>query len=1037
MRKCARATWILTCVLASIMAITAIQAQEEETAQTSEETAPDTVPVPSSKPTATSKAKSFLQKIGNAVNSFRGGTSSAETARDNAPVEFSRDLVGYLQRTVRDRQSEIDRRKQNNGAKPKPAVKPKIATSKTSGNRTISRKQFAELLGSLDKAEAELAQLNLANGQQPPAAAEPKIRTLLDTPYIGTVYVSSNKYVRFFVAQLVVVNSTAKPVVVKRSELQLTADGKIYKSGTLSSRVKSHSYTAGSKSVYLGNLKFPAEVTIPAGDNGSMWVVFENLPVGGNVPTMSLNMQLAGRPAVLKVNDFARSVMGLTVERIGPQGSLGLLTIAGSMNMINIGGLVDELDTLTADKVIRVVIRWEKSAPQLDSQIGSWLKQQAQQSGQNQQINNSNNRFPIIPAAIRELHLANVPSQSGGTTYYSSYGRNAPNKIHKTVRAAVTAAMRTAFEVLSRDQLLHEIDEGHPLIRSAALACGGGRLSSDDLPLILEYANGEAVDMQRAALVALRHFGEPEAIAALLTQASLVKEPMADIAIQSLAGSRFSAAQSALLKLLQDASPELKKKIVVIVARHPRPIWSDVVYEFATADDSEVNIVALQALVRIGHPRLVDVLGDSLHQGTRSFQEAAFKILALRTDSRSEELAMQYALDRMERSPPTSEVIQLLQRTRDRRAVPLLLAHFEKSKSNRSTILNALALIGDQSVADVFLKQYSSLQTHEKTVVLNMLRQLRSPKFRKLAGDALLSKNSSLINAACQGLQEDGSTTAIAMLVNAYGKTTYTSAWSYIGNALSSLGTDEARAALQKGTRSKNANQRTYAISALRSLRQRSPGYQYIYRAKQFDQQKKWKESAQQYTLAVKMDPQLPDAYSGRGTALLHQDKFKEAGADFEKAIKLDAFNSIALTGLGIVRVREGKTDEGIKLIEGKRKMFENDNLFAYNAACVYGRALEAVKKDKKAADRDKKIAEYQKLALSDLKRSLKLGFRDRDWMKKDPDLKSLHNLDEFKKIHSPDAVDGEEKATDPTPPKAAAAVEPAIAIPVLDLEAP
>jgi len=1017
MKKCARATWMFSFVLASTVSITAIQAQEVDAVQSSEGAADESVP--DSKPSATSTAKNLLQKLGQAVNSLRGGTSRAESAQDNAAVDISAELVRYLERTVRDHQLTIDRRNTKSGAKPKPAVKSNDgkATPPNVGSRTLSRKQFAALLNSLDKAEAELAQLNPANGQQPPAVAEPKIRTLLDTPYVGMVYGSSNKNTRFFIARLIVVNPTSKPVVVKRSELQLTADGKTYKIGTLSSRVKSHSYTAGRKRVYIRNLKFPAEVTIPAGDHGSMWVVFENLPLGGNVPAMSLNMQLAGQPAVLNVNDFAHRVMGLTVERIGPQGSLGLLTIAGSMNMINIGGLVDELDMLTADKVIRAVIRWEKSAPQLDSQIGSWLKQQAQQAGRSQQYNNE--RFPIIPAAIREFHLANVPSQSGGTTYYSSSGRNAPSRIHKSVEAAVAAALRTAFEVLSRDELLHEIDEGHPLTRAAALAGGGGRLSSDDLPLILEYAGGAAADMQRAALVTLRHFGEPEAIAALLKQARLEEEPLAEIAIESLAGSRFSAAQSALLKLLKGASPELKKKIVVVVARHPRPIWSDVVYEFATADDSEVSIVALQALVRIGHPQLVDVLGDSLHQGTRDFQEAAFKILALRTDSRSEELAMQYTLDRMERSPPSSEMMQLLRRTRDRRAVPLLLAHFEKSKSSRLTIINTLALIGDQSVADIFLKKYSSLQTNEKTVVLNMLRQLRSPKFRKLAGDALLTKDSSLISAACRGLQKDGSTQAIAMLVNAYGKTKHTSAWSYIGNALSNLGTREARAALEKGTRSKNSTQRTYAISALRSLRQRSPGYQYIYRAQQFDRQKKWKESIQQYSRAAKIDPQLPEAFAGRGTALLHQDKFKEAGIDFEKALKLDAFSSIALTGLGIVRVLEGKTDEGIKLIEGKRKMFESDVLFAYNAACVYGRALEAVKKDMKAADRDKKIVEYQKLALSDLKRSLKLGFSDKEWIKKDPDLKSLHDLDEFKKIHSPDADNEGEKATDPSPPKA------------------
>ena len=1038
MKKRTRASWIFCCALASTLAMGAVHAQEEEDSpQAGEGDAFDPAPPKISKPGATSKPKSILQKLGNAFDSLTGNKSSAERARENEPVDVSFELVEYLRRTVREHRSEIDRGKQKGNDAPATVAKPKPKKTNPSpyGRPTLNRKQFATLLSDLDKAEAELAQLKAVNGKKPPAAANPKIRKLLDTPYVGTVYVSSKKNVRFFVARLIIDNPTSKPVVIKRSELQLSADGKTYKSGAISTQVKNHSYSSANKSVSLGRLKLPAEVKIPAGGNGSIWVVFENLPLGNNIPKMTLNMKLAGRPSVLDINAYARSVMGLAVERVGPQGSLGLMTIGGSLNMINIGSLVDELDKLTADKVIRVVIRWKKSAPQSDSQIGSWIKQQAQQAGQNQR--NNDNRFPIIPAAIRELHLAEVPSQNGGTTYYSSYGRNAPNRIHKTVEAAVSAALRTAFAVLSRDQLLHEIEEGHPLTRAAALAGGGGRLSSDDLPLVLKYAEGDAADMQRAALIALRHFGTSEALAALIKQAETGAEPMSAVAIESLAGSRYSAAHRALLKLLKGASPELKKKIVVIVARYPRPIWRDVVYEFATADDPQVSVVALQALVRIGHPQLVDVLEDSLHKGTRSFQEAAFKILASRTDSRSEDLAMQYTLDRMERSAPTSEMMQLLQRTRDRRAVPLLLAHFEKSKSSRSAIIDTLAQIGDQSVADMFLKQYASLSTNEKTIVLNMLRQFRSPKFRELAGEALLTKDSSLIRAACQGLQEDGSTKAIALLINGYEKSKSTTAWSYISNALSYLGTSEARAALQKATQTKDANRRNYAVNALRNIRQRSPGYQYIYQAQQFDRQKKWKESIEKYTIAAQMDPQLPEAFAGRGTALLHQNKFKEAGPDFEKAIKLDPFNSVSLTGLGIVRVLEGKADEGIKLIEGKRKMFENDVMFAYNAACVYGRALEAVKKDLKAADRDKKIAEYQKLALNDLQRSIKLGFRDKDWMKKDPDLKSLHDLDEFKKIHSPDATDGENKATNSASDKAEAAVQPAIAIPAIDFEAP
>ena len=142
----------------------------------------------------------------------------------------------------------------------------------------------------------------------------------------------------------------------------------------------------------------------------------------------------------------------------------------------------------------------------------------------------------------------------------------------------------------------------------------------------------------------------------------------------------------------------------------------------------------------------------------------------------------------------------------------------------------------------------------------------------------------------------------------------------------------------------------------------------------------------------------------------MKQNKFQEAAKDFEKSLKLDEFSPLALAGLGIVRVLEGKTDAGIKLVEDKRKDFVNDRMFAYNTACVYGRALERVKKDEQAVDRDKKITQYTEQALADLNRSVKLGFKDFKWMKKDPDLNSLHELEKFKKLHSPGGAADEKK---------------------------
>ena len=48
---------------------------------------------------------------------------------------------------------------------------------------------------------------------------------------------------------------------------------------------------------------------------------------------------------------------------------------------------------------------------------------------------------------------------------------------------------------------------------------------------------------------------------------------------------------------------------------------------------------------------------------------------------------------------------------------------------------------------------------------------------------------------------------------------------------------------------------------------------------------------------------------------------------------------------MGICQVMEGEVETGIKTIEDSRSKLNDDLVFAYNAACVYGRALEHANK--------------------------------------------------------------------------------------------
>lgn len=855
----------------------------------------------------------------------------------------------------------------------------------------------------IEKLEADIARIKGQGGRVPANRKEQKILTLLETPYLGTTYYTSpNK--RFFAARILFVNLTPKPVVIKRSDISLTFDGKAFKAVEVPQRMQYQSFNVGSTSYTLRNIKPKEKLTVAAGGTGATWAIFPQLPPGRDVPKMLLNMQLAGRKTVLNVNDHAIGSLGLEVDRIGPRDSLGLLTLSGRIDTISAGGLVDAIDGLTKKKVTRIVIRWTKSAPTIDSNTRSWLQNSANNAGRGTTSTYGN--FPTMPASVRELHLAQLPGTSTTrTTPVNPFAgaATATKRIHTTDIDAVMVALKSAYEILPRDELVREIENGHPLTRAAALAGGGGRLSADKLPMILRYADDKNPKLQQAALMALRHFGEKAAVDKLMHYARKNTEPLASYAIASLAASRYASAHQALIGILKNEPPQSRIKIVKVLSAFPRPIWSQTIYEFVKDTNSGVGVEALKALGVVGHPKLVDVLADTLKNGDATLRTEAFGQLISRTDRRSESIAMEYSLKLMQDKPPTSQIYALLRRTKDPRAIPLLMKHLDKSSGSKSTIISVLAQIGDQNVGKELADRYSKLKSeYDRAAVLRALIRLKSPRFLKLAGEALMTKNSSLVSAACDGLRTDASEESVKLLANALDNSTYQSAWSYTSNALAEIGTPTARAALRRARESSNASKRNYGINGLRSAMQRSPGYQYIYQAKSSNRQKKPKEAIEHYSLAIKLDPKLSEAYSGRGHVYLKLKKYKEAKSDFQTALRQDPYDALAVTGLGVVLSLEGKIDEAIKQVEDSRSKFKNNSLYAYNTACVYGRALEHAQKNSKLADRDRKLVLYRDKALQELRRSVKLGYRNFKDMKTDPDLASLEGLPEFEKIHSP-----------------------------------
>ncbi len=902
-------------------------------------------------------------------------------------------------------------------AQDKPATAADSKQDSSLENRALIRK----LLERVETLEVELKKLRESGKTVVPSdPSKQKVVAMVESAFLGAPYYRTTGN-RFFAAKLVLVNLTAEPLKLTRDSTQLLVDGKSHTMpATLPTTIRNVAFQVGNQSFQVSTLKWLKTLDLQSGGSGSIWVIFPELPQGPRVPKLSLKLAVGKSSITVDLNGRSRARLAMSSRRIGPRGSLGLVTIGGTLDTLSIATLVDQLDTLATAGVVRSVIRFTDKAPPIESRILNWLNQAASLAGRG--TASGSTPFPTIPAAIRELHLAEVPNQRTQASTNTSKGPvnlvlqelklvaenpfGSQRRVHKTIEQAVAAALATAYRVLPRDELLEEIRHGDPLTRPAALACGGGRLKAEDLPLLLSLTDDDSSMIAHAAIVSLRHFGEATAVAKLQALARRNQPPLSNTAFDSLAASRYPTAHSALLKMLADADSGTRKSIVGTMAHNPRPAFADAIHRFATDADPELSLVALNALAKIGHPGLDDLLAEALGSKQPSRRDAALAVLASRPDAKSQQLAITHVLKRLETTPPDNTMNLLLVRTRDPRAVPLLLNHLAKSPANRATVIKTLVQIGDQDISDKLLEHYPKLSNSERASVLRAVGQIDITTFRKLAPNALASNDSSLVSATCQILQQDASPSAVDMLVKAFHASSSSNTQSYTANALAAIGTSKARKALEEARFDKNTNKKNYAVNALRNLMQRSPGYQYISMGRHYSQQLDWKQALTQYNLAVKIDPRLSAAYAGRGNARLQlkDQALADARKDFLRAVELDPFNSQAMTGMAILLLREGKLDAGLKYAEDSQKQAASATtsvrrMYAYNLACVYSRAIEMISKDDTIADRTNRLADCRKKALEQLQRAVKYGWSDKAWLNKDPDLKAVRAFSEFQPI--------------------------------------
>jgi hypothetical protein len=162
--------------------------------------------------------------------------------------------------------------------------------------------------------ELDLARQHARNpGEVPADPKSQKIYMLLETPHIGHVYTGGPNGSRYFAGKLLIVNLTAQAMVVKRDDLRLLVDGQPQPPKDVPEPLKYHGFQIGRQHIQLEAVSSFKELRIPAGGTGSGWVFVPDLPVGGRVPRLVLELTHGERKDKVDINAQQRSLLGLEV----------------------------------------------------------------------------------------------------------------------------------------------------------------------------------------------------------------------------------------------------------------------------------------------------------------------------------------------------------------------------------------------------------------------------------------------------------------------------------------------------------------------------------------------------------------------------------------------------------------------------------------------------------------------------------------------------------------------------------------------------
>lgn len=817
--------------------------------------------------------------------------------------------------------------------------------------------------------------------------------------HMGVDNAYSPERIRYLVLKLTILNHAEEDLTIQPKEATLAGWGDTYHLGETPEEFDLMPIKVGRDVYSMNELETPAEVTVPAKQGIACWMVFTDLDRANNIESLVLELPLPdGKTIKHDLRREQRARLGLQTEQLGPLGTVGLISLSGELNAINAQDLVDQFKKFQLDGTKRCLVQWMDTAPPTVDDLVDWLLHRAAGDTNNELYR----QFPYFDD-FKFLALSRLPKlnlQDGFDDEFEKY-------LFPKTQEAFLAAVADLYEVIDPSFLTREIRLGHRFSQRAALAALEQRheqFATDELfPLLCQLYDTSDEETRRYVLLAIGQQSAPEAIPMLVNIAMRERDSDAEGAFLSLLRSSRSDAVPAIHKLISDESVNIPpQKQIELLADNFRRLWTPYLTSSLKSDDATVRAAALKAFVRVGHPELGELLAMALKDSSEAVRTTAFEALTRRPDTRSEEIAGEYALSLLKQGKLSESVFSMITRTRNPQAAPVIMELIDKKPSARIQLISMLEQVGDDRSVRALLKDLKKFSPEETVLIFELVNTFDLPEKTEIGKEAIHSESKEVRQAGIAMLMEqtsDESAEAIASLLTNSDDSQVTQ----VCFALGRIGTRRAEELLKEYREVALAAGSYEGLLAAKNgmsmWMRHSPGWNAIDSADYHSRVENYENALIYYDLACEMDPDLSIAYSGKGNTLLRMKRYEEAGKAFQQAYDLDSFDGQAITGVGIVRAMQGEVEEAVQLTVSSANKFPKDNIFAYNTACVYGRAIEYLRTVENQDSVAELIHEYEVKAIECLENSIEYGFDEFDLMRTDPDINSLRTLPAFQEL--------------------------------------